>query len=143
MNRVYPHGEEPHRPRESQPTPPTRDPTTLDTLLREARRLLANRSYEEAATRLEVHRPAEWAAVDGSGARLLRLLGQAYLGKGDLRSARDCLEHLRALERERPQLARDELAAALSDLCKCYNALNLPDLSAACLEEARRLQRGG
>jgi hypothetical protein len=35
------------------------------------------------------------------------------------------------------------LAAALSDLCKCYRGLNLPDLAAACLEEARRLQFGG
>ncbi len=144
MNRVFPPGEEPRHPRQSDsPPPPSRDPATIDTLLREARRLLAGRNYDEAVARLELHRPAEWAAIDGSGARLLRLLGQAYLGKGDLPAARDCLEHLRALEREKPNLARDELAAALSDLCKCYHGLNLPDLEAACLEEARRLQLGG
>jgi tetratricopeptide (TPR) repeat protein len=143
MNRVFPTGDEPHRPRESTSPPIARDPTTVDTLLREARRLLASRSYAEAVAKLEVHRPAEWAAVDGSGVRLLRLLGQAHLGKGDLPAARDCLEHLHALEREKPNLTRDELAAALSDLCKCYRALNLPELADACLEEARRLQRGG
>ena len=142
MNRVFPTGEEPRRPRESQAPPVARDPTTVDTLLREARRLLASRSYAEAAAKLEVHRPAEWAAIDGSGTRLLRLLGQAYLGKGDLAAARDCLEHLHALERQKPNLTRDELAAALSDLCKCYRALNLTDLAAACLAEARRLQFG-
>jgi hypothetical protein len=143
MNRVFPTGDQPRRRHDSEPTPPARDPTTIDTLLREVRRLLASRAYDEAITRLEVHRPAEWAAVDGSGARLLRLLGQAYLGKGDVKAARDCLEHLQALEHERAQLSRDELAAALSDLCRCYRDLNLPDLAAACLEEARRLQLGG
>jgi hypothetical protein len=147
MNRVFPTGDEGPTnragPRESAPTPPARDPTTIDTLLREVRRLLANRAFEEAVARLEVHRPAEWAAIDGSGARLLRLLGQAYLGKGDLNAARDCLEHLRALERERAQLSRDELAAALTDLCKCYRSLNLLDLATDCLEEASRLQLGG
>lgn len=143
MNRVFPPGEGSHRRHESSPTPPARDPTTVDTLLREARRLLAARSYEDVVSRLELHRPAEWAAVDGSGARLLRLLGQAYLGKGDLRAARDCLEHLRALEREQPKLARDEFASALSDLYKCYSGLNIPELAADCLAEARRLQLGG
>ncbi len=143
MNRVFPSGEEPPRPRESNPAPPSRDPTTVDTLLREARRLLSSRSYSEAAAKLELHRPAEWAAVDGSGVRLLRLLGQAYLGKGDLPAARDCLEHLRALEREKPNLTRDEFAAALSDLCRCYRALNLTELADTCHEEARRLQFGG
>jgi hypothetical protein len=144
MNRVFPPGEQPSRRRqEVNLTQVAHDPTTVDTLLREARRLLASRAFDEVVNRLEVHRPAEWAALDGSGVRLLRLLGQAYLGKGDLRAARDCLEHLRALERERPALPRDELASALSDLYKCYRDLDLPELAADCLEEARRLQRGG
>ena len=50
-------------------------------------------------------RPAEWAAVDASGARLLRLLGQAYLGKNDLAAARECLEHVWGLQNEKPFLS--------------------------------------
>lgn len=142
MNRVFPPDGEPRPPRETERTPPARDPTTIDNLLREARRLLASRAYDEVISKLDVHRPAEWAAVDSSGARLVRLLGQAYLGKQDLRGARDCFEHLRDLQREQPRLSRDEFAAALSDLCKCYRGLNLSDLAAACQEEARRLLHG-
>ena len=89
---------------------------------------------------------AVWPSVQDrfspSGARLLRLLGQAYLGRGDLPAARDCFEHLRALQQEKPRLPRDEFAASLSDLCKCYRGLELPDLAAACQEEARRLLHG-
>jgi len=144
MNRVFPTGDEPpRRATEAAPTPPSRDPSTIDTLLREARRLLASRSYTEVVRKLEVHRPAEWAAIDGSGVRLVRLLGQAHLGVGDLRAAVDCLEHVRSAERERAQLTRDELASALSDLYKCYCGLELHELAADCLAEARRLQRGG
>lgn len=144
MNRVYPSGDEPpRRALDAAPTPPARDQSTIDTVLREARRLLAARSYAEVVRKLEVHRPAEWAAIDGSGVRLVRLLGQAQLGLGDLRAARDCLEHVRAVEREKPQLSRDELASALSDLYKCYAGLELSELAADCLAEARRLQRGG
>jgi hypothetical protein len=143
VNRVFPPGGESGPPRDSAPTPPARDPSTIDTLLRECRRLLAGRAYDEVISRLDVHRPAEWAALDASGAKLLRLLAQAYLGKSDMRSARDCLEHLRGAEKEKPHLSRDERAAALSDLCKCYRALDLPDLVAECQAEARRLQMGG
>lgn len=142
MNRVFPPADGPRQPREPNLALPARDPTTVDNLLREARRLLAARAFDEVAERLELHRPAEWAATDESGARLLRLLGQAYLGRGDLHAARDCFEHLRALQQEKPRLPRDEIAAALSDLCKCYRGLQLPDLAAACQEEARRLLHG-
>lgn len=142
MNRVFPPAGEPHHPRATELTPPARDPTTIDNLLREVRRLLAGRAFDEVIDKLELHRPAEWAAVDESGTRLIRLLGQAYLGKGDLAAARDCFEHVRALEREKPRLPRDEFAAALSELCKCYRGLGLHDLAAACQEEARRLLHG-
>jgi hypothetical protein len=137
MNRVFPPSDQPRM------TPPARDPTTVDNLLREARRLLASRAYAEVIERLEVHRPAEWAATDAGGARLLRLLGQAYLGKEDLAAARDCLEHLRAIQHESARLPRDEYAAALSDLCKCYRSLQLSDLASVCQEEARRLGMTG
>ncbi|MFO0928978.1 MAG: hypothetical protein U0736_18485 [Gemmataceae bacterium] len=43
--------------------------------------------------RLDVHRPAEWAVLDLRGARTLRALGQAYLGRAELPQAR-CLEQL-------------------------------------------------
>ena len=142
MNRVFPPGGEAHPPRATELTPPARDPTTVDNLLREARRLLAGRAFDEVIDKLDVHRPAEWAAVDESGARLVRLLGQAYLGKGELLAARDCFEHLRALQKENARLPRDEFAATLSDLCKCYRGLQLHDLAAACQEEARRLLHG-
>ncbi len=144
MNRVFPSNEPPRQPRDSsQPAPPPRDPATIDNLLREARRLLAGRAHDEVIERLELHRPAEWVATDEGGARLLRLLGQAYLARGDLAAARDCLEHLRALQGEKPRLPRDEFAAALSELCRCYRGLGLPDLAADCQEEARRLLHGG
>jgi hypothetical protein len=144
MNRVFPPAGEPHHPRQPDPTltPPARDPTTIDNLLREARRLLAARAFAEVVEKLEVHRPAEWAAVDDSGARLLRLLGQAQLGKADLVAARDSLEYLRALQHEKPRLGRDEFAAALSDLCKCYRGQGLDALAAECQEEVRRLLHG-
>lgn len=142
MNRVYP-PDEPSRRASPVAPPPSGNPDALDTLLREVRRLLAQRQYDEAITRLEVHRPAEWAALDGGGVKLLRLLGQAYLGKGEFRAARECLEHLRALERERPLLSRDERGSALSDLVKCYRSLGLSDLADDCLNEARRLQQEG
>jgi len=35
------------------------------------------------------------------------------------------------------------VASALSDLYKCYRGLDLPELAADCLAEARRLQLGG
>ncbi len=110
-----------------------------DTLFREVRRLLAGRSYDAVIDRLDVHRPAEWAVLDRLGARVLRALGQAYLGRGDLGDARDCLEQLRTAQQEQGLLARADYAAALSDLVKCYRGLGQAELARACQEEARQL----
>ena len=112
---------------------------TVETLFREARRLLASRAYDEVIDRLDVHRPAEWAVVDLTGARTLRVLGQAYLGRGEHAQARDCLEQLRTTQRQQALLSRPDYAAALSDLFKCYRALGLTDLARACQEEAKQL----
>jgi serine/threonine-protein kinase len=106
---------------------------------REVRKLLAGRSYDQVIDLLDVHRPAEWATLDVAGARTLRGLSQAYLGRGDLRAARECLEQLRSGQREQPVLARADYAAALSDLCKCYRGLGLEELALACQAEARAL----
>jgi serine/threonine-protein kinase len=114
-----------------------------DELFREVRRLMAGRAYEQVIDRLDVHRPAEWAVVDRSGARTLRALGQAYLGRGDLTAARDCLEQLRTAQHEQTHLPRADYAAALSDLVKCYRGLGLSELAQARQEEARRLMQGG
>ncbi len=110
-----------------------------DALFREVRRLMACRAYDQVIDRLDVYRPAEWAVVDLAGARTLRALGQAYLGLGDLAAARDCLEQLRATQREQALLPRADYAAALSDLFKCYRGLGQTELAQACQEEARRL----
>jgi serine/threonine protein kinase len=116
----------------------------VDTLLREVRRLLASKAYDQAIDRLDIHRPPEWAAADALGARTLRLLGQAYLGRGDagqgdLAAARDCLEQLRTIQKEQQLLPRADYAASLTDLFKCYRALGLQELAQACQEEARQL----
>ena len=66
-------------------------------------------------------------------------LGQAYLGRGDLTSARECLEQLRDAHHQQPLLPRADYAASLSDLHKCYRALGLTELAKACQEEARGL----
>jgi eukaryotic-like serine/threonine-protein kinase len=110
-----------------------------DALFREVRRLLAGRSYDAVIDRLDVHRPAEWAVLDRLGARVLRALGQAYLGRGDLAEARDCLEQLRTAQKEQGLLVRADYAAALSDLVKCYRGLGQAELARACQEEARKL----
>jgi serine/threonine protein kinase len=110
-----------------------------DTLFREVRRLLAARAYEQAIDRLDVHRPPEWAVLDGMAAKTLRALGQAYLGAGNLPAARDCLEQLRATRKEQNLLPRAEYAAALSDLYKCYRGLGQMEMARACQEEARTL----
>jgi hypothetical protein len=110
-----------------------------DALLREARRLLANREFAQVIDRLDVHRPAEWVVIDVHGARVLRLLSQAYLGRSDWKAARDCLEQLRAVQKEQSLLPRQEYAAALSDLIKCYRRLGLVELAEACQREAREL----
>jgi serine/threonine protein kinase len=112
-------------------------------LIREARRLLAGRAFDQVIDRLDIYRPAEWQTLDPRGGRILRVLGQAYLGRGDLATARDCLEQLRAAQRERAVLGRQDYAAALSDLVKCYRGLQQPELADACQEEARKLMREG
>lgn len=111
----------------------------VEALFREARRLLAAQAYEQAIDRLDVHRPPEWAVLDAMGARMLRLLGQAYLGLGNLPAARDCLEQLRAAQKEQTLLPSAEYAAALSDLLKCYRRLGQLEAAQACREEARQL----
>jgi tetratricopeptide (TPR) repeat protein len=89
--------------------------------------------------RLDVHRPPEWAVLDAMGARTLRALGQAYLALGNLPATRDCLEQLRAAQKEQNLLPRAEYAAALSDLVKCYRRLGQMEAAQACQDEARRL----
>jgi eukaryotic-like serine/threonine-protein kinase len=108
-------------------------------LFREVRRLLAGKHYDPVIDRLDVHRPAEWAVLDRGGARTLRTLGQAYLGRGDLTAARECLEQLRDVQRQQPLLTKADYAAALSDLYRCYRGLRLEELAKACQEEARGL----
>jgi hypothetical protein len=116
--------------------------SALDELFREVRKLLANRAYDQVIDRLDIHRPAEWQVMDLSAARTLRALGQAYLGRGDLTAARDCLEQLRAGQKEQAVLAQQEHAAALSDLVKCYRGLGCPELAEVCRQEARDLLQG-
>jgi serine/threonine-protein kinase len=137
-------GEELPPPESATPTvdrtpAPTPAADADEALFREVRRLLAGRAYDQVIDRLDVHRPAEWAVVDVRGARTLRALGQAYLGRNDLRSARECLEQLRTAQSERPVLPKSDFAAALSDLCKCYRGLGLADAARECQDEVRRL----
>ncbi|HBI41759.1 MAG TPA: hypothetical protein DDY78_02755 [Planctomycetales bacterium] len=101
--------------------------------------MLAGKQYDQVIDRLDVHRPAEWAVLDCMGARTLRTLGQAYVGRGDLTAARECLEQLRDVQRQHSLLAKGDYAAALSDLYRCYRGLKLQELAKACQEEARRL----
>jgi hypothetical protein len=110
-----------------------------EALFRDVRRLLAARSFDAVVDLLDVHRPAEWKVVDLRGARTLRALGQAYLGRNDVRAACECLEQLRTAQRERPLLPKSDYLAALSDLCKCYRGIGLDDAARECQEEARRL----
>jgi serine/threonine-protein kinase len=119
--------------------PPDAADTETEALFREVRRLLAGRAFDRVIDRLDVHRPAEWAVLDRAGARTLRALGQAYLARGELPAARDCLEQLRGAQKEQELLPRADYAAALSDLCKCYRGLGQAELAKACQEEARRL----
>jgi hypothetical protein len=121
---------------------PTARAAESDALFRDIRRLLGQRNFAEVIDRLDVHRPAEWASLDAKGATILRYLGQAYLGRGDLPAARDCLEQLRGAQKEQHLLANQDFAAALSDLVKCYRALGRPELADTCQQEARRVQQG-
>jgi serine/threonine protein kinase len=112
-----------------------------DSLIYEARRLLAGKQYAQAIDLLDVHRPAEWAVLDLRVARILRLLGQAYLGLGQLHAATECLEALRAAKAQ-PVLPRPQQAALLNDLIKCYCGLGREELAEACRQEARQLWQG-
>jgi serine/threonine-protein kinase len=128
------------RPAGADATDPAAEDTALERLFREARKLLAGRKYDAVIDRLDVHRPAEWAVVDRTGARTLRVLGQAFLGRGDLPAARDCLEQLRSAQKEQKELLpKTEYAAALSDLVKCYRGLNQPELAQQRQDEAKAL----
>lgn len=118
--------------------PPVERVEAVDDLFREVRRLLGTKAYDEVIDRLDVHRPPEWVALDLAGARTLRALGQAYLGRGDVASARDCLEQLRANQRQQALLPPADYAAALSDLVKCYRRLGLDEMAQACQAEARQ-----
>lgn len=137
---AYEAGEPPVADALSSPVPlrPRAD-DAVDALFREARRLLAMRAYEQVIDRLDVHRPPEWAVLDAMGVRTLRTLGQAYLGLENLPAARDCLEQLRAAQKEQNLLPRADYAAALSDLFKCYRRLGQMEAAQACQEEARQL----
>ncbi len=121
------------------PAPPRLQDEEAKALFREARQLLAARAYDQVIDRLDIHRPAEWAVLDLLGARTLRILGQAHLGRGDLTQARDCLEQLRHGQRQQQLLPRNEYAASLSDLFRCYRGLGLDELARECQEEAKRL----
>jgi serine/threonine protein kinase len=131
------------------PAPGTETPATpaalrpndepADALIREARRRLARGQAREAIDHLDVHRPAEWAVVDRQGARILRVLGQAYVQQGDWRAGRECLEQLRSVQREQPLLEPPAYAGALTDLLRCYRQLGLADLAQAMQQEARQL----
>ncbi|MBY0230863.1 MAG: serine/threonine-protein kinase [Gemmataceae bacterium] len=110
-----------------------------EALFRDVRKLLGSREYAAALDRLDIHRPAEWATLDLKGARTLRAMAQAFAGLGRTQQARECLEQLRAGQRERAVLSGPDYAAALSDLVRCYRALGLNELAAACQEEARQL----
>jgi serine/threonine protein kinase len=134
----------PTLPSPDEVVPPPEKQTKLDdvdaeTLFREVRKLLASRAYAQVIDRLDIYRPADWAVLDLMGARTLRALGQAFLGQGELQQARECLEQLRAGQRELNLLSKTDFAAVLSDLFKCYRGLGLQDLARACQEEAKRL----
>ncbi len=129
----------PQTPASDSPGSPSAANAGMEPLFREARRLLASKAYDQAIDRLDIHRPPEWAVVNLVGARTLRLLAQAYLGRGDLPAARECLEQLRTIQKEQQLLARSDYAAALSDLVRCYRGLGLLELAQACQEETRRL----
>jgi eukaryotic-like serine/threonine-protein kinase len=121
--------------------PPKPMSARFEEVVREVRRLLARNEYDQAIDRLDVHRPAEWAVIDAAGAATLRLLGQAYLGRGDLGAARECLEQLRTAQEENAVLPAEEYALALTDLVKCHRGLGYGEQATACQDELRRLAR--
>jgi serine/threonine protein kinase len=111
-----------------------------DELVRGVRRLLGRKAYEQVIERLEVHRPAEWATLDGPTARLVRLLARGYQGHGNWADARDCLEQVRDGHKEQPVLGRAEYAAALTELATCYERLGQGEQAEACRRELRELR---
>jgi eukaryotic-like serine/threonine-protein kinase len=113
--------------------------TEVEKLFRDVRRLLASKAYDLVIDRLDIHRPPEWAAANVVGARALRALGQAYLGRGELTSARECLEQLQTIQHEQQLLPRPDYAAALTDLFKCYCGLGMVERAQVCQDEARKL----
>lgn len=123
---------------EQKPVPRLPD-EAAETMFREVRKLLAARAYDQVIDKLDIYRPAEWAVVDVLAARTLRALGQAYLGKNELRLARECLEQLRACQREQNLLPKADYAAALSDLFRCYRGLGMDELAKATQEETKKL----
>jgi 8-oxo-dGTP diphosphatase len=96
-----------------------------------ARRLLSRGEADQAVDILDVHRPAEWVVVDAASAEVLRLLGQAYVLRGDWRTGRECLEQLQAAQRQQRLLPALQYAAALTDLLRCYTRLGLDDLASS------------
>jgi hypothetical protein len=135
--------QEPPR-RRAEPTAPTGAKASLgsedaEAMFREVRRLLAARNYDAVIDKLDVFRPAEWTVADLFGARTLRALGQAFIGRGDFKSARECLEQLRTIQKEQGLLSKPDYAAVLSDLMKCYRGLGLEEFAKACQDEAKRL----
>jgi len=74
--------------------------------------------------------------VNAHGARVLRVLGQAYVRRGDWRSGRECLEQLRAVQREQKLLSSQHYAVALNDLLRCYTQLALEELAQGVRQEA-------
>lgn len=135
------------RSRQHPESPRAVAPGSLDAeeekLFREVRRLLAGKAYDQAIDRLDIHRPPEWAVADRLGARTLRMLAQAFLGRGDLSASRECLEQLRTIQKEQQLLSQSDYAAALSDLFRCYRDLGLLELAQATQSEVERMKDGG
>jgi tetratricopeptide (TPR) repeat protein len=120
-------------------SPLRRGDNPTEQLIREARRYLARGQFDQAIDRLDIHRPAEWAVADDQGAQVLRLLGQAYVGRGDWRGAQECLEQLRSVQREQALLAPPCYAAALTDLVRSYTQLGLSERAEGIRQEAQAL----
>jgi serine/threonine protein kinase len=121
------------------PVPPRPSDNPAEQRIRDARRFLARGDFGKAIDHLDIHRPVEWAVVDRQGAQILRILGQAYVGRGDWRSACECLEQLRSVQREQALLPAPSFAAALTDLLRSYTALGLKEQAEAIRQEVQML----
>jgi 8-oxo-dGTP diphosphatase len=126
-------------PGENNRTPLRRGDDRADELIRQARRLLARCECDKVIDHLDIHRPAEWVVVDRQGARVLRLLGQAYVRRGNWRLACECLEQLRAVQGEHSLLEPITYAAALTDLLHCYEHIGHSDLALGIRKEVQLL----